>query len=94
MEHGVILDVAGHPLGDSSMSVIFDGSSAFLRRSVLDWLGLDVSVGGDGDPAIGMDGNETISAAFANDQLGWDFEQIAASMEEYYKLLEDDDAGE
>lgn len=94
MEHGVILATATCPLGESSKSVSFDGSATFLRGSVVDWLGLDLGVDGDGDPAIGMDGNETISAAFANDQLGWDFEQIAASMEEYYKLLEDDDAGE
>ena len=91
MEHGVVLDVARHPLGEFSTSVSFDGSSAFLRRSVLEWLGLDVSVEGDGDPVVGMYGNEKISASYANDELGWDFERIAASMEEYYKLLENDD---
>lgn len=94
MEHGVILDVARHPLGDFSMSVSFDGSSAFLRKRVLEWLGLDVSVEGDGDPVIGMYGNQKISASYANDELKWDFERIAASMEEYYKLLEDDDDAE
>lgn len=94
MEHGVILDVARHPLGDSSMFVIFDGSAAFLRRNVLDWLGVGDNGELDGDLVIGMDGNETIAASYANDELKWDFEQIAASMEEYYKLLEDDDDAE
>lgn len=91
MEHGVVLDVARHPLGNFSMFVSFDGSSAFLRRNVLDWLGVGDNGELDRDLVIGMDGNETIAASYANDELGWDFERIAASMEEYYKLLEDDD---
>lgn len=91
MEHGVVLDVARHPLGDFSMFVIFDGSAAFLRRNVLDWLGVGDNGELDRDLVIGKDGNEEITAAFANDQLGWDFLRIAASMEEYYELLEDDD---
>lgn len=94
MEHGVVLDVARHPLGNFSMFVIFDGSAAFLRRNVLDWLGVGDNGELDGDLVIGMDGNETIAASYANDELKWDFEQIAASMEEYYKLLEDDDDAE
>lgn len=91
MEHGVVLDVTRHPLGNFSMFVIFDGSAAFLRRNVLDWLGVGDNGELDRDLVIGMDGNETIAASYANDELKWDFEQIAASMEEYYKLLEDDD---
>lgn len=91
MEHGVILATATYPLGESSKSVSFDGSSAFLRRNVLDWLGVGDNGELDRDLVIGKDGNETIAASYANDELKWDFEQIAASMEEYYKLLEDDD---
>ena len=91
MEHGVALEVKAYPLKDFSESVMFDGSAAFLRKNVLDWLGLDVDGDGDGDLAVGTDGNEKITASYANDELKWDFLRIAASVEEYYKLLEDGD---
>lgn len=91
MEHGVVLEATTYPLKDFSESVKFDGSAAFLRKNVLDWLGLDANGDGEGDLAVGTDGNEAIPASYANDELKWDFLQIAESMEKHYKLLEDDD---
>lgn len=93
-EHGVEIDVKIISVTDSTRKVSFDGSTAFLRSNVIEWLGVGDNGELDQDLTIGMDGNETVSAAFANDELRWDFPQIAESMEKYYKLLEDDDAGE
>jgi hypothetical protein len=89
--HGVSLETHSYPLSGITRAVGFDGSSAFLRANVLNWLGLEVSADGDGDPIVETDGNEEISASYANDSGGWDFNQIADSMEAYYQLLEDDD---
>ncbi len=91
IEHGVSLETHSYPLNDTTRAVGFDGSSAFLRANVLNWLGLDVSADGGSDPVVGTIGNEMISAAYANDGVGWGFNRIADSMEAYYKLLEDDD---
>ena len=91
IEHGVELKVTTDPLAEGFVSVNFDGSAAFLREKVLDWLGVRANGELDRDLIIGKDDTETISAAFANDELKWDFERIAESMESYYKLLEDDD---
>lgn len=91
MEHGVSLETHSYPLNDIARSVSFDGSSTFLRRNVAGWLGLDVNADGEGDPIVGTDGNNRISAAYANDSAGWDFNRIADGMEAHYKLLEDDD---
>lgn len=94
MEHGVVIPTRLISVTGSVSEVSFDGSTAFLRRNVLDWLGVGDNGELDRDLVIGMDGDEKISASYANDVLKWDFERIAASMEEYYKLLEDDDDAE
>lgn len=91
MEHGVAIETALVPINDAVSKVTFNGSTAYLRGNVLDWLGVGDNGETDRDLIVGKDGNETISAAFANDELKWDFERIAASLEEYYELLEDDD---
>lgn len=91
MEHGVAIETALVPVNDAVSKVTFDGGTAFLRGNVIGWLGVGNNGELDRDLVIGKDGNEEITAAFANDQLGWDFLRIAASMEEYYELLEDDD---
>lgn len=91
MEHGVDIETQLVSVNDSTKKVSFAGSTAFLRDNVIGWLGVGDNGELDRDLVIGKDGNEEISAAFANDGLRWDFERIAASMESYYKLLEDDD---
>lgn len=91
MEHGVAIETALVPINDAVSKVTFNGSTAYLRGNVLNWLGVGDNGETDRDLIVGKDGNETISAALANDELKWDFERIAASMEEYYELLEDDD---
>lgn len=94
IEKGVELDVQFLWLNDFSRAVRFDGSPTFLRTKVIEWLGVHDNGEPDQDLVIGKDGNEMISAAYANDELKWDFKQIAASMEAYYGLLEDDDEPE
>lgn len=94
MEHGVAIETALVPVNDAVSKVTFNGSTAFLRGNVLAWLGVCDNGELDCDLIIGKDGILVILAAHANDDLKWDFEQIAASMEEYYKLLEADDEGE
>lgn len=91
MEHGVAIETALVPVNDAVSKVTFNGSTAFLRGEVIAWLGVGHNGVLDRDLVIGKDGDEVISAAYANDGLKWDFERIAASMEEYYELLKDDD---
>lgn len=90
-EHGVAIETALLPVNDAIKKVSFDGGTAFLRGNVIEWLGVGHNGELDRDLFIGKDDDGEISAAFANDELGWGFLRIAASMEEYYKLLEDDD---
>lgn len=88
IEHGVAIDARIVSIADAVKKVSFNGSTAFLRGNVIEWLGVGHNGELDRDLVIGMDGNEMISAAYANDELKWDFEKIAESMESYYKLLE------
>ena len=92
IEHGVPVQVNRYALGSETRKAeTFDGSPSFLRRNVANWLGLDTDVELDVDLTVGVDGNQLISASYVNDELKWPFERIADSMEDYYKLAEDDD---
>ena len=59
----------------------FDGEENVLPLSVMDWLGIDKD-----DPVLGTLDNYRIIATTANDDMNWDFEEIADELEKYYKL--------
>lgn len=58
-----------------------------LPGEVQEWLGVD-----DPDPTIAVAaGGNNIDATDANDDLRWDFNQIADAIEAYYELEEGDE---
>lgn len=68
--------VALPPEGDP----LFRGG--YLAREVQNWLGLDTS-----NPIVGIDhAGYYTTASVANDELRWDFDQIASSIRVHYEL--------
>jgi hypothetical protein len=66
-------------VGDATAPV-----GSVLPAGVVRWLGLDERSGFAGD--VLLDSGNNTSATQANDQLGWDFPQIAAALRDRYGI--------
>src|SRR5207244_7645707 len=82
MNNGVHVDVEV-----SGAKTSFDGEVGYLPSSVRSWLGVShnpmIS-----NMILGIEPGTFATAA--NDARGWDFNQIADAIEDYYELNEDD----
>lgn len=94
VEHGTVVAAVYGPknvIGDlwgmkEAQVSAFDGRTTDLPRSVQEWYGFR-----GGDPTLDREtGHLRLTMIAANDNLGWDFERIAAALEAKY--LEGSDA--
>lgn len=105
MAHGVemetsTLTTAHYSAAEPTRTWRFDGTLGALPPAVVTWLGLgssDSTV--DQDPVVGFytphpEAAVSVRAIKANDDLRWDFLQIAAGIEKYYDLKEGEDGTE
>lgn len=101
LRNGVELLETHHTTPDEGWTVwSFDNANTYLPRSVSEWL----AVTRRDDPMVGrivrpeepgeFKKAEEINAIYANDALGWTFEQIADGIEKFYELKEGEDGAE
>lgn len=97
---GVVCDIARiHGVGvqenpgTTSGGLNINGSGTLLTPTIIEWLGLK-DADDPGNPVVGIHENRVVSAGIANDELRWDFNQIADGIEDYYGLNEPYETGE
>jgi hypothetical protein len=80
---GVAIEVAlenGYVHEHEDTGDIWEDGDGVMPKQIGEWFGIPMS------PLIGTGVNGYINAVEANDSFGWDFNQIANSVEEYFQL--------